>query len=122
MAQTADLMGYGTPGPVADLLGTNAPASLTATGTTSTDAKVVATGQDFIVLTGSGSDGIRLPSGAQIGVDYYITCITGGAKVYPHTGGALNGGSTDAGITVGANKAAIAKRYSSTGWFFNLSA
>jgi hypothetical protein len=122
MAQTADLMGFGTPGPVADLLGTNAPASLTAAGTTSTDAKVVATGQDFIILTGTGSDGIRLPAGAGIGVEYYITCIAGGAKVYPHTGGALNGGTTDAGITVATAKAAIAKRYSSTGWLFNLSA
>jgi hypothetical protein len=122
MAQTLDLMGYGTPGVVADLLGTNAPSSVTAAGTTTANATILQPGQDMIVLTGTGADGARLHANSAIGIDYYITCITGGAKVYPHTGGTLNGGSADAALTVGANKAAIAKRVSATNWLFILSA
>jgi len=122
MAQTLDLMGYGTPGVVADLLGTNAPSSVTAAGTTTANATVLSAGQDLIVLTGTGADGVRLSANSPIGTDFYITCIAGGAKVYPHTGGNLNGGSTDAALTVATAKAAIAKRINATLWLFLLSA
>lgn len=123
MALTLDLMAFGLPAALADLEGNNAAASVTAAGTTATDATVLTTGQNLVVLTGTGSDGIKLPAGAALAKPYIISCISGGAKVYPPTSGQLNGGTATTGsITVGANKSAIAIRYSSTGWFFNLSA
>jgi hypothetical protein len=122
MAYAVDLMGLGIDSRVATLVGFTKAASVTAAGTTTTDATVNGATADFVVLTGTGADGLRMNANSVQGDEFYITCISGGAKVYPHTGGTLNGGSTDAAITVGANKSAKLIRYSNTGWWFMLSA
>jgi len=122
MPLTSDLMGIGQPAAQADLLGFNAANPITAAGTTTANATVLTKGQEVIVLTGTGADGVRLAADCPVGCMYLFTCIAGGGIVYPPTGGTFNGLSANTGITIGANKSGIAMRYSNLGWYFNLSA
>lgn len=88
-------------------------ASATA-GTTQTQAGATAlTGSTNLVTTGNAGDGVVLPTGYDDGDVVYVANLSAVTlKVYPATGGALNGGSANASITMKAN---------STGAFVNLS-
>jgi len=122
MALVSDLMAFGMAGQLADLEGNNPSVAATAAGTSSTDATVLKRGQNFVLMTGTTNDGFRLPADAPLMKPYFLVAVSGASKVYPTTGGAWNGGSTDAALSVAANKSAIAIRYSTNGWYFNLSA
>ncbi len=97
MARAQDLCGLGIPAGPASLLGYTS-AAVSGAGTTSADATAVKKQQTFIILTATGSDGIRMPADADLMVPYVIANTSGSTgKIYPDTGGTVNGGSVDAG-------------------------
>ena len=122
MALVSDLMNFGMAAALADLEGQNTATALTATGTSSTDAKVLNRGQNFVLMTGTTNDGFRMPADAPLMKPYFMVAVSGASKIYANTGGTLNGGSTDAAVSVSANKSAILVRYSTLGWSINVSA
>lgn len=122
MSKTSDLMGLGFSAPQASNIGYSSVA-ITAAGTTTADATVCDAQNSFFIMTATGSDGIRMNSAVPLLRPILVVNTSGSTgKVYPASGGAINGGSTDAAISVPANKSAIILRYSTTGWMLNLSA
>lgn len=77
-------------------------------GTTQTQAGATAlTGMLNVVTTGNANDGVRLPAA---GVGAMCTIVNGSnaaLKIYPPSGGALNGGTADAAVTLAASKNAL---------------
>jgi hypothetical protein len=122
MPTAKDLTGLGLPATQSTSLGFSPPVAVTAAGTASTDATVLKTSQNSVLMTGTTNDGIRLPTGMPLMTPYVLVAVSGATKVYPPTGAAFNGGSTDAALSVAANKCAICYRHSTTGCSFNLSA
>lgn len=111
---------------VQDLLSAFAPAqsnligytqkAITAAGTTSSDATVCTTDK-FFILTATGADGIRMNASAPLLTPIVVANTSGSnGKVYPTVGGAVNGGSTDAGETVGTTTVQIWFRVSTNVW------
>lgn len=119
-----DLMGVGMPAEQAQRVGFNPPAAVTAAGTTATDATTLLKAQNFVTMTATGSDGIKLPADAELMRPYIVYNSSGSTgKVYPPTSGTLNGGTATSGaLSVATLKVVIFWRYSSTGWIFNLTA
>jgi hypothetical protein len=92
-------------------------ASVTA-GTTQTQAGATAlTGAVNIVTTGNADDGVVLPAENVAGAVVYIVNTSAAVlKVYPSTGGALNGGSANAAISMRANTSAVCVNTGSDNW------
>lgn len=118
--RAVDLIGCGVP----DLLARNTGytvASITAAGTTVADATVVKKAQTMILMTATGSDGISLPSDAELMRPYIVSNTSGSTgKVYGSSGCNFTGGSTDAAISITTLKSAAFFRISATQWL-NLS-
>jgi hypothetical protein len=122
MTSSKDLMGLGFSWPGAQAIGYSNIA-ITAAGSTTTDATVCDATNDVFIMTATGSDGIRMNAAVPLLTPLIVINTSGSTgKVYPATGGNFNGLSTDAAISVGANKMLILIRYSTTGWGSNLSA
>lgn len=122
MTKAADLMALGMAWPLAQAEGFSNIA-ITAAGSTTTDATVCDPQNDVFIMTATGADGIRMNAAVPLLQPIFVTNTSGSiGKVYPATGGNFNGLSTDAAISVGANKCLVLMRYSSTGWLSNLSA
>lgn len=116
MTKAADLMGLGFPWPLAQSLGDTSKA-ITAAGTTSADATACDPQSTVFVMTATGSDGIRMNASAPLLTQIMVANTSGSnGKVYPHTGGKVNGGSTDAGETCGTTTVQIWVRLDSTNW------
>lgn len=111
-----DMMGVGMPAEFASREGFPGLSTVTAAGTTTTDATVLLKAQCVVEMTASGSDGIRLPSDAELMVPYIVYAKTGAGKVYPPTGAAMNADTADQSQTVGLNLAAIFWRTGSLSW------
>lgn len=125
MPLRSDLTGSGFPALQARLLGWNPAVAITAAGTTGANATELLGAQDFVLMTATGADGIRMPTTTTIRLlwPYWIANVSGSTGlVYPHTGGNFTGGSTDAGISVPSRKSIMVMRYSATGYMYNLSA
>ena len=77
-------------------------------GTTQTSAGATAltTKTNIVATVGTTNDGVRLPLAPQN--DEIMVYIAGAntAKIYPPTGGTINGGGTDAAVTLATTKAA----------------
>lgn len=122
MTAAKDLMGLGLAWPLASAEGYSNVA-ITAAGSTSANATACDAQNKVFVMTATGADGIRMSTSVAMLTPILVVNTSGSTGiVYPFTGGNFNGLSTDAGISVGANKAAIIMRYSTTGWISNLSA
>ena len=123
MATATDLMGLGTAPGLAELTG-NSPQAVTAAGTAATTATALAPQASFLNVTAAGSqDGIRFHASTPLGRPIFIINVSGTtAKIYPATGGAINGGSTDAAVDVATAKTAVVIRYSTTVWGLILTA
>lgn len=121
---TRNLMGVGMPAEQAAQVGLSAIAAVTAAGTTATDATVLKKQQTFVNMTATGSDGVKLPADADLGVEYIIyNSATQTGKVYPPSLGTLNGGTATSGsLSMTTLKVARFIRYSSTGWIYTLTA
>ena len=89
-------------------------AGMTATGTVQGDA-VILTGQVCTVDGADGTKGVSMPDAA-IGAVYIIHNQSGTLKLYPHSGGNINGGSTNANVSVAARETVTLFKTSATGW------
>jgi hypothetical protein len=89
-------------------------ATIAAAGSTQATATAVTAGLTIVsTATSSSADGIRLPASFGTGEVITIVNTTGVAlAVFPSTGGAINGGSANAGKTLAAN---MSGRYISIG-------
>lgn len=97
--------------------------TITAAGTTSADATACGAGANFFVMTASGSDGVRMNASTPLLTEIIVAnTAAGNGKVYPHTGGKVNGGSTDAGETCNATTVQLWMRVNSTDWIAILGA
>lgn len=123
MTKQTDMLGLGFPWPQAQALGLS-NTTITAAGTTSSDATSANTlANNVFVMTASGSDGIRMSSSTPLLTPIFVAnTAAGNGKVYPHTGGTVNSGSTDAGETCNATTVQIWIRISSTAWIAVLGA
>lgn len=116
MTKSADMMGLGFSWPQAQALGLSSIA-ITAAGSTSADATACDAQNKVFIMTASGSDGIRMSSSVPLLTPIIVAnTAAGNGKVYPHTGGTVNSGSTDAGETCNATTVQIWFRVSSTAW------
>jgi hypothetical protein len=122
MSIAKDLVGVGMPGAFAQLEGFSAVAAVAAAGTTTANATVLAVSQDNVQMTGTGANGIRLPTEMPLMAPYVLSAVSGTTLVYPPTGAAFNGLAVNVSIPVAVNKAAIIYRQSATACAFNLSA
>jgi hypothetical protein len=123
MPLSKDFTGIGMPPAFAQLEGFNPAVAVTAAGTTTADATLLLRAQNWVLMTATGSDGVRLPAGTTQLRPHVVSNVSAGAGlVYPPTGGNFTGGTTDAGISVPARKTILCWRYSATGWAYNLSA
>lgn len=122
MTKSADMMGLGFSWPQAQALGLSSIA-ITAAGTTSADATGCDAQNKVFIMTASGADGIRMSSSVPLLTPIIVAnTAAGNGKVYPHTGGTVNSGSTDAGETCNATTVQIWIRVSSTAWIAVLGA
>lgn len=116
MAKTTDLTGVGFAPAQAQAVGYSSIA-ITAAGSNSATATVCDNQNSFFILTATGTDGIRMNSAVPLLRPIVIANTSGSnGKVYPPTGGTVNGGSTDAGETITSTTVQIWYRFSSTGW------
>ncbi len=124
MVAARNLLSLGVPVEQANQLGLQPIAAVTAAGTTGTDATVLKKQQNYVNMTATGSDGVKLPADADIGVTYVVYNGSGSTgKVYPPTSGTLNGGTATSGsLSLTTLKIAMFWRYSNTGWNFILTA
>ena len=98
--------------------------AIAAAGSSSTDATACdAQNTVFSITSASGADGIRMSASVPLLTPIWVSNVSGAnAKVYPNTGGKVNGGSTDAAETINSTTAQIWVRYSATEWFAILGA
>lgn len=111
-----DMMGVGMPAEFAIREGFPGISTVTAAGTTTSDATALLKEQRVVEATGSGSDGVKLPSTAELMVPYIIYAKTGTLKVYPPTGASMNADTADQSQTVAVNLAAMFWRTGSLTW------
>lgn len=122
MTKASDLMSLGLPWPQAVALGFQSKA-ITAAGSASTDATVCDAQNNVFTMTASGTDGIRMNSAVPLLTPIIVAnSAAGNGKVYPHTGGTVNSGSTDAAETINATTVQIWIRVSNTAWIAVLGA
>lgn len=92
-------------------------AAAVAAGSTTTDALVLGISNAvFVVTAADGAKGVRLTA---IATDAEVKVINNAAavlKIYPPTGGTINGGSADASISVSANRTALLHQISASAW------
>lgn len=123
MARNTNLVGIGFAEEQARRLGEPPNIAITAAGTTSADATVLSAQSKLVTMTATGSDGIRFSTNMPLQELHYVYNSSGSTgKVYPPTGGALNGGSTDAGLSLATLKVATFYRVSTTVVIYNLTA
>lgn len=123
MATASNMMGVGYPAAQATLMGYTA-AAVTAAGTTTGAATAIKKAQTMVtVTTAGGADSVRLPSDAEM-MRPYIVFNPGAttAQVFPSTGAAINGGSTNAAVNVAQFKTEIFFRVSTNVWVAILTA
>jgi hypothetical protein len=90
--------------------GGNAEYGVTATGSTS-QANSYGIKAAITTVTGGGANtGVRLPSNAETGDEFWILNDKGSTLfVYPPSGGAISGGTADAKVDLTDNTAAVYK-------------
>ncbi len=114
--RSKDMMGVGMAAEFAIREGFPGVSTVTAAGTTAGDATALLKEQRVVECTGSGSDGIILPSTAELMVPYIVYAKTGTLKVYPPTGASINADTADQSQTIAVNLAAIFYRTASLAW------
>lgn len=94
----------------------NSPASVAATGSDQAGAAAV-TGSLVLATASDGTKGVRLPA-ISVGtvVEIYNSVASQGLKVYPATGGNINGGSANAAVTIAGKTFAKFVAVDATTW------
>ena len=108
MSTTADLMGLGMSPALAGRLG-NTPQSVAGNGTTQTGATTLAGGAVFLATPAASNTAFVLSNAISTGrpVYFWNQSASQTALIYPPSGGKINGGSTNASISVAALSGAI---------------
>lgn len=115
MALNTDLMGLGMADALARRVGMPTQIASTAAGTTAATATVLSAQSRVINMTASGSDGVRFNDNMPLNTEHFVYNSSGSTgKVYAPTGGNLNGGSTDAGLSLTTLKTAVFVRLTTT--------
>lgn len=98
MAIVKDLMGAGLPDQAAQRLGYTV-ASIAAAGSDNTDATVITKVQTTCLVTPTGgSQGVKLPSDAELMQPYIIANVSStAALIYPPASGQINGDTATTG-------------------------
>jgi hypothetical protein len=123
MPLAKDLTGLGFPALQSVALGDNPAVAVTAAGGSAAAATALLLSQNNVLMTATGTDGVRLPAGTPLQRVQTISNVSAGAGVvYPPTGSNFTGGTTDVGISVPSRKSLLCWRYSALGWAYNLSA
>jgi len=123
MPLAKDFIGIGMPAAFAQMEGFNPAVAVTAAGTTTVNATVLLLAQDFVLMTATGADGVRLPAGTLQLQQYIVTNVSAGTgKIYPPSGGNFAGDTTDNFISLLSRKTVIFWRHSALGWSYNMSA
>lgn len=101
MSTTADLMGLGMPAALASRIGNN-PASLAGVGTTQVGATPLSGGAVMLITPTAGNTAFVLASATSTGRAVYVwnrsASVT--ALIFPPLGGAINGGTVNASISL----------------------
>lgn len=109
------LMGVGLPDKLALKLG-NQIATLAGVGTSQSGAKNI-TVNSALLTTSGGATAFVMPTTWEVGDDVTVfnTSATA-ALIFPQSGGSINGGSTDASVSVAQNTGVLFRKMSSTSW------
>jgi fibronectin-binding autotransporter adhesin len=115
VASTSKLIGMGEPAGLAKLIG-NTVQTLAGVGTAQSGAKAV-TVNNALLTTSGGATAFVLSTDWAIGdeVTVFNTSATA-ALVYPPSGGAFDGGSTDASVSLAQNVGRTFIKTTSTAW------
>lgn len=92
--------------------------SLAAAGSTQGDAGVIVERSFIFVSAADGTKGVVLPTPSRIGQQCFIynSVATNGLKIYPQSGGGINGGSVNAPIVIEGKTLAILVAYTLSTW------
>lgn len=121
-ASQSDLIGLAVGSPaLAEKMGYSVGTKAGA-GTAQTGATALAANSINALTTSGGATAFVLPTGAPGDSVVVNNQSATTALVFPNSGAAINGGSTDASVSIAQNKTAIFIRYSSTVWFEVLTA
>lgn len=113
-----DLMQVSIPDQAAQRLGFTA-ANITSAGSSATDATSIGKAATLVrVDTGGASQGVKLPSDAELGVWYVLGNISGtAALIYPPTSGQINGDTATTGtVPLNARGTTACIRTGATSW------
>lgn len=119
-AYATSLMGLGMPGPLAAVLG-NTIDNVTAASTTQAAGTTIGAGGNSVALITTSSTDYAVTLSSNIPVNqgawlYNINATIYAASVFPPSGGAIDGGTTDAAITLAGNEGVYMLRTGSTTW------
>lgn len=117
MALAKDLSGLGIAPQVAHRIG-YVQGTLTSTGSSNTDAAQMLKAPTALVVTGSASTGVLVPTDGELMQEYIIINGDANAKlIYPGTGNNINGKTTTTGtVALNANGTTVVWRVSGTQW------
>lgn len=109
------LMGVGIPDKAANALG-NTLATIAGVGTSQTAAANL-TVNTVLLTTAGGATAFKFPTTWQVGdeVTAFNTSATT-ALIFPQSGGSIDGGSTDASVTIAQNQSRTFIKASATSW------
>ena len=118
MPLVKDLMGSGIPDQAANRLGMTI-ASIAAAGSSATDATTMRKAATVVLVTPTGgSQGVKLPSDAELGIPYYVANMSStAALIYPPSSGQINGDTATTGtVPLTARGTSICIRVTNTDW------
>lgn len=118
MALVNNLIQLGMQAELAQRLGFTV-ASIAAAGSSATDATAIGKAATLVLVTPSGgSQGVKLPSDAELGVAYVIANVSStAALIYPPTSGQINGDTATTGtVPLTARGTTICIRATATQW------
>ena len=118
MALVKDLCGVGIAPEAAQRLGFTV-ASIAAAGSSASVATAIGKAATLVLVTPSGgSQGVKLPSDAELGVPYVIANVSStAALIYPPTSGQINGDTATSGtVPLTARGTTMCIRADATNW------
>jgi hypothetical protein len=107
MSSSSDLMGVGVPAEVAKRSGYDlTPVTTTGSAQAATGGNLRGPGNKVVAATiTTGGDSVTMPSDSGLTDDIIVSNMSGAnaAVVFPHVGGNINGGTTNASVALAAN-------------------
>lgn len=105
------------------MLALSSTTTISAAGTTQGAATALTTGVNVVTTaTASSADSVKLPTAAAGRVVIVHNGSSDTINIFPATGGAINGGSANAAVTLATTKARVFYAVSATAWYSLLGA